>query len=140
MPPFWLKRGDAMRAIDTNVVVRYLTGDHPEQSARARALIDGGPVFLPVTVVREVEWVLRSAYGFPAAQVARALRAFGGLATVTMAEGQAVARALDLGAAGLDFADALHLCLSDRCTDFATFDRNLVKSAQAAGQTAVVEA
>lgn len=129
-----------MRAIDTNVVIRYLTGDHPEQSPRARALIDGEPVFVPVTVALEVEWVLRSAYGFPAAQVCQALRAFGGLPTVEMAEAQAVARALDLGAAGLDFADALHLCLSRGCTGFATFDRGMVRSAQSVGETGVVEA
>jgi predicted nucleic acid-binding protein len=29
-----------MLAIDTNLIVRYLTGDHPEQSPKARALID----------------------------------------------------------------------------------------------------
>ena len=34
-----------MIAIDTNIVVRYLTGDHPEQSVRARAIVDGQPVF-----------------------------------------------------------------------------------------------
>ena len=41
-----------MLAIDTNLIVRYLTGDHPRQSARARTLIDGEPVFVPITVVR----------------------------------------------------------------------------------------
>ena len=30
-----------MIVIDGNVVVRYLTGDHPEQSARARVIVDG---------------------------------------------------------------------------------------------------
>ena len=29
-----------MHAVDTNVIVRYLTGDHPQQYARARGLID----------------------------------------------------------------------------------------------------
>jgi hypothetical protein len=32
MPASWQKPSGAMLAIDTNVVVRYLTGDHPEQS------------------------------------------------------------------------------------------------------------
>lgn len=36
-----------MRAIDANVVVRFLTGDDPEQVARARALIDQGDDFVP---------------------------------------------------------------------------------------------
>ena len=30
-----------MIAVDTNLIVRYLTGDHPEQSARAQALVRG---------------------------------------------------------------------------------------------------
>ena len=56
-----------MLAIDTNVIVRYLTADHPEQASRARALVDGAAVFVPVTVILESEWVLRSAYGFASA-------------------------------------------------------------------------
>ena len=60
-----------MLAVDTNLIVRYLTGDHPKQSLRARALIDGEPVFVGVTVVLEVEWVLRSTYEYRPADVAR---------------------------------------------------------------------
>lgn len=30
-----------MVAIDTNILVRYLTGDHPQQAARAREIVDG---------------------------------------------------------------------------------------------------
>ena len=37
-----------MLAIDTNLVVRYLTNDHPKQSPRARTLIDGEAVFVSV--------------------------------------------------------------------------------------------
>ena len=128
-----------MQAIDANVVVRYLTGDHPEQSPRARALVDSGPVFVPVTVVLEVAWVLRSAYGFRAAEVTRALRAFGGLPTVTIGNAETVASALDLCEQGLDFADALHLGLSRHCNGFATFDRAM-KQAAAAGDIPVIEA
>jgi predicted nucleic-acid-binding protein len=127
-------------AIDTNVVVRYLTNDHPEQSPRARAVIDGGPVFVPVTVVLEAEWVLRSAYGYDRADVVHALRAFGGLPTVSIEDSDSVAAALDLAAAGLDFADALHLGRSGHCDGFVTFDRRLIGAAAGAGDTAVREA
>jgi predicted nucleic acid-binding protein len=34
-----------MLAIDTNIVVRYLAGDHPEQSRKARARIDSEDIF-----------------------------------------------------------------------------------------------
>ena len=129
-----------MLAIDTNVVVRYLTGDHPEQSPRARTLVDGQPVFVPVTVALEVEWVLRSAYGYGPADVARALRAFAGLPTVTVEDAALVAEALDRSAAGMDFADALHLAKSAQCDGFASFDRRFVKAAMAAGYETVREA
>lgn len=129
-----------MIAIDTNIVVRYLTGDHPEQSARAREIVDGQPVFVPVTVVLETEWVLRSAYGYKSADVARALRAFGGLPQVTIEDAATVAAAFDLAEQGMDFADALHLGRAAGQNVFLTFDRKFVKAAQAAGIDLVQEA
>jgi predicted nucleic-acid-binding protein len=128
-----------MLAIDTNVIVRYLTGDHPEQSPRASAVIDGQQVFAPITVVLEVEWVLRSAYGYRPRQVADAIRAFAGLPTVMVEDGALVAQALDLAAGGMDFADALHLGRSAHCEGFATFDRRLAKAARNAGYGRVWE-
>ena len=44
-----------MRAVDTNIVVRYLTGDDLEQAAKASAAIDAGPVFVSTTVLLESE-------------------------------------------------------------------------------------
>lgn len=129
-----------MLAVDTNLIVRYLTGDHPKQSRRARALIDGEPVFVGVTVVLEVEWVLRSTYEYRPADVARALRAFGGLPTVTIEDGVAIATALNLAEKGMDFADALHLIRAAHCDGFASFDRRFVRAATAAGYEGVREA
>jgi predicted nucleic-acid-binding protein len=129
-----------MVAIDTNIVVRYLTGDHPEQSGRAKEIVDGQPVFVPMTVVLETEWVLRSAYGFRPTDVAGALRAFGGLPQVTIEDAATVAAAFDLAEQGMDFADALHLGRSAGHNAFLTFDRKFVKAAQSAGISAVREA
>jgi predicted nucleic-acid-binding protein len=42
-----------MLAVDTNIVVRYLTDDDPVQSARARQVLDGQAVFLATTVLLE---------------------------------------------------------------------------------------
>lgn len=140
MLAYSLKRSDAMLAIDTNLVVRYLTGDHPEQSPRARALIDGGQVFAAVTVMLEVEWVLRSTYGFRPAEVVRTMRAFAGLPTVIVEDSDMLATALDLAEKGIDFADALHLGKSSHCNGFASFDRKFVKAAKAAGYGKVREA
>lgn len=129
-----------MVAIDTNILVRYLTGDHPAQSARAREIVDGQPVFVPVTVVLETEWVLRSAYGYQSEEVARALRAFAGLPQVTIEDAPTIAAALDLAERGMDFADALHLGRAAGEDAFLTFDRRLVTAAQAAGFDFVQEA
>ena len=84
-----------MLAIDTNVIVRYLTSDHPEQSPQARALIDIDDVFVCTTVLLETEWVLRAAYGYPSAQVGAAFRAFAGLSRVTLEDPALVATALE---------------------------------------------
>ena len=118
-----------MLAIDTNVVVRYLTGDHPEQSAKARRIVDEQSVFVATTVLLEVEWVLRSARGYRPDALAAALTAFAGLPTVTLESPVAVSSALDAMASGLDFADALHLAAARDCEAFVTFDQALVKLA-----------
>ena len=129
-----------MLAIDTNVIVRYLTNDHPKQSPRARALIDGQAVFVSVTVILEVEWVLRSAYGYRSGDVIHALRAFAGLPSVTIEDSSTVAAALDLSERGMDFADALHFGRSVHCDGFITFDHKFVKVAKAAGRSNIREA
>ncbi len=118
-----------MLAIDTNLVVRYLTADHPEQSARAKALIEGAEVFVCTTVVLETEWVLRSAYGFATSQIAPAIRAFAGLSQVSVEDPALIALALDWMERGMDFADALHLAKAGECEAFISFDRRLAVAA-----------
>ena len=78
------KPNAAVRALDTNVVVRFLTGDDPGQSARARAIIGREPVFIPRTVILETEWVLRAVYDLSPARIIPALRALAGLPDVTV--------------------------------------------------------
>ena len=119
-----------MRAIDTNVVVRYLTGDDPDQSARARAAVDGEAVFASTTVLLESEWALRSVYGFAPEEVAAALRSFAGLPGVAVENPGQLAAALDRAEAGMDFADALHLGAAARCDAMLTFDRRFIEQAQ----------
>ena len=124
-----------MRAIDTNVVVRYLTGDEPEQAARSKAVIDSGDIFLSTTVLLESEWVLRSVYGFAGSQVVAALRALSGLPGVSVEEPSLASRALDLAETGMDFADALHLGAAARCETMYTFDRRFIEAAGSASIT-----
>jgi predicted nucleic acid-binding protein len=122
-----------MLAIDTNVVVRYLTGDHPDQSTRAKRIVDGEAVFVTTTVLLETEWVLRGAYGYRGARLAAALAAFAGLPTVTLEAPAMAAAALGALAQGVDFADALHLGGARDCESFLTFDKALAKAAATLG-------
>ena len=119
-----------MRAVDTNVVVRYLTGDDPAQAARARAVIEAGDVFVGTTVLLESEWVLRSVYGFSGKEVAVALRALAGLPNVRVESPAMLAEALDRAQNGMDFADAVHLGAAVRCEAMLTFDRRFIELAK----------
>ncbi len=120
--------GGGMHGVDTNVVVRYLTGDDVGQAARARAVIGQFPVFVPRTVVLEVEWVLRSVYEMPQDRVISAIRGLAGLPGVTIEDAEMVATALDWAEAGMDFADAVHLAAARACESFLSFDRRLLKA------------
>ncbi|MCE2969429.1 MAG: type II toxin-antitoxin system VapC family toxin [Burkholderiales bacterium] len=122
-----------MIAVDTNVVVRLLVADDAAQARRATALFERGPVFIPVTVLLETEWVLRGAYALERTQINRLLHLLLGLPGVEMAEPEAVMRALERHAEGLDFADALHLALAGDAESFATFDRRLLRASKVGG-------
>lgn len=120
----------AVIALDTNVVVRLLVADDAAQARRARALlIADHDVRVPATVLLETEWVLRSAYGYPAPQVMKFLRGLLGLPGVGTDNPPAVAAAITACEQGLDFADALHLALSGDVERFYTFDANLRRRA-----------
>ena len=119
-----------MIAIDTNVVVRFLTRDDPVQAARARDLIGTGSVLVLQTVILESEWVLRTTYRFDRAAIARGLRQLLGIPGVEVDEPETIARALDLHDQGFDFADALHLGSGQRADAFATFDHALRRRAR----------
>ena len=119
-----------MRAVDTNVVVRFLTGDDPTQASRAKAVIDAGDVFVGTTVLLETEWVLRSVYGFAREEVARALGALAGLPGVSVESPVLLGEALQRTVSGMDFADALHLGAAERCEAMLTFDRRFIEAAR----------
>ncbi len=117
-----------MFAVDTNVVIRYLVNDDPQQAARARALVDGGKVWVSKTVLLECAWVLEAVYEFAPKDIVAALEAFLGLTTVEVEDEGVVARALVGARSGMDFADALHVASTPpEAEAFLTFDRPLVR-------------
>jgi predicted nucleic-acid-binding protein len=126
-----------MLAVDTNVIVRYLTGDDDEQFAKADALIRGEDVYVCTTVVLETEWVLRRGYRFSRERIVAALTAFAGLPRVTLEEPALAAKALEWMRSGLDFADALHLAKAAGCEAFVSFDRQFAAAANALSEVKV---
>ena len=117
-----------MHGVDTTVIVRYLTGDDPQQADKARTVIGQKPVFVSRTVLLAVEWVLRGVYDLPSERIIPALRALAGLPGVSVEDAGLVAKALDWAEAGMDFADALHLAAAAECESFLTFDKRFVRS------------
>ena len=117
-----------MIAVDTNVVTRFYVDDPSDpEAARQRPIArkvfeSSAAIFVPLSVVLELEWVLRAFYGFAARDFARVIEHLAGLPHVTIE-----ARAIVLGALAdhvrsLDFADALHLRASSPCEELLTFD------------------
>jgi len=125
-----------MISIDTNILVRLLTGDDPKQAATAKHLFEKEHIYITRTVVLETEWVLRFAYKFNVNVIADAFIKLLGQQKVTVEDTHHVAKAVNMLNNGMDFADALHLTCSQR-HPFATFDRKLKAKADAAGMAEV---
>jgi predicted nucleic-acid-binding protein len=119
-----------VRAVDTNVLVRALVQDDAAQGRRAQALLERQTVYIPVTVVLELEWVLRSRYGYSPGAIAKAMEMLAILENAVVGEQAAVIAAAGKLRQGWDFADALHHALAAGCEDFATFDTTLSRRAR----------
>jgi predicted nucleic-acid-binding protein len=124
-------------AVDTNIIVRYLTRDDAEQFARASALIETEDVYVCTTVLLETEWVLRRGYRLCGKRVGAALAAFAGLPRVTLEDPASAAKALEWMRQGMDFADALHLARATGCEAFVSFDRQLAAVANTVSEVKV---
>ena len=119
-----------MVALDTNILVRFLTRDNEAEYRASEKLISVADVFIPDSVILETEWVLRYAYDLPAAEICHAFRKLFGLKNVRLSDDEKIARAIDWCEAGLDFADAFHLSHSLECDAFKTFDKGFIKKAK----------
>jgi len=124
-----------MPGLDTNVLVRWLVEDDDTQVASAKNLFETArsrrtTFFVPVTVMLELEWVLRSRYGFDKSTV---LGAFSALLETQELEFQsepAIERALHLYRLGAaEFADCLHagICGAADRTPMLTFDERAAR-------------
>ncbi len=79
-----------MRALDTNVLARFFIDDADDaQAARQRpsavaALSERA--FVAVTVLMELEWVMRGFYGLPPTDISRVLRVLSSIEHITLEE------------------------------------------------------
>lgn len=123
-----------MRAVDTNILVRYYLQDDPTQARLAAKVLAAGDVFVPKTVVLEFEWVLRSVAEQPAGKVADCIAHLIALPQVTIEDHEQVEAALRHYRGGVDFADALHHAACQACDQMLTFDdRRYVRRAARLG-------
>ena len=122
-----------MLAIDTTVLVRFLTRDDRVQSPRARDLLRDHDTWIGVTVLLETEWVLRSVYRYSPAEFLAAIKSLAGLSRLEIEEAPLVLRALDWHEQGMNFADSLHGARADQCEAFVTFDKPCREAAERVG-------
>ncbi len=119
-----------MIALDTNVLARLVTNDDKVQAKEAADLIDSGEaLFVPVTVMLELEWVLRGAYNLDTVAVLRTFEHLLSIRNISFERQANIEQALKYYAQGFDFADALHHSATVTCTGLASFDKKFEKLA-----------
>jgi predicted nucleic-acid-binding protein len=126
-----------MISVETNVLARFYCDDpgDPEAArqrpAARRIVLESPAVHVPLTVVLELEWVMRGFYEAEPEAFCSALEHLLGMPHVTVERWEAVKDALDLHRRGLDFADALHWATSAGCEKMVSFDdRRFVRRAR----------
>jgi predicted nucleic acid-binding protein len=125
------------RAVDANVLLRYLLDDVPEQSDSARRLIDSDtPLGLTAVVLAELAWTLRGPlYRHDRAEVARVLAALvarANIMAVGFVKAEALAALATCAAAtgAADFGDALIAACarSEGITEVYSFDARFARA------------
>ncbi len=115
--------------LDTNVVIRHLTGDPPELAARAtEALAGPEPLLLTDLVLAECVYVLESFYEVQRGRVAELLRAAVALPNIETVDADLLLRALAVyEVERVDFAEAYLVALAEASGvgQILSFDRSL---------------
>jgi predicted nucleic acid-binding protein len=122
--------------VDTNVWIRHLTGDPPDQAELATEfLATARRLELPDVVMAECIYVLESFYGVERWRIAEMMRSALGMAAMPFYDGARL-RALELyETLDIGFVDAYLLAYAEynRADPVVTFDRELKKRAQSVG-------
>jgi len=115
--------------VDTNVLVRHLTGDPPEMAVRATAYLRReSELLLTDLVAAETVSVLESFYRAPREQVAEAIRSLLALASVVSVDTALLLRAVEVYETDrLDFAEAYLVACAESTgvSKIASFDKTI---------------
>jgi predicted nucleic-acid-binding protein len=115
--------------LDTNVLVRHLTGDPSGQARRATALLRGRhELILTDLILAEMVYVLESFYERPHAEISEMTRALLALPSIAVVDHDLLLRAVELyEVARLDFAEAYLAALAELSDvrHVASFDRQI---------------
>jgi predicted nucleic-acid-binding protein len=118
-----------VRAADTNILARFILRDDEAQLAQAM-LVMREPVWITMSVLLELGWVLGKRLAMDRAVVAEALVTILSLETVTTSDTPGLLWAAQRFREGADWADMVHLVSSKGgVQSFVTFDRRLFRSA-----------
>lgn len=115
-------------AVDTNVLVRAITEDDPQQTQIAeRLLADAELVAIPAMALCELCWVLGRIYNFGAPEIGKVIRTLVAVDNVVM-DHPTIEAGLALLDAGGDFADGViaHNGQWLGGEVFASFDRKAI--------------
>lgn len=83
--------------VDSNILVRHLTGDPPDQARRATEFLhDAENLILVDLVVAEVVYLLESVYEVERVQVAELVRAIVGFPAIAVSDASLLLRALEI--------------------------------------------
>jgi predicted nucleic-acid-binding protein len=119
-----------MRAIDTNVLVRLVTGDHTKQAAAAEEFVSIG-AWVSHLVLAETVWVLASLYDRDAKALARTVEFLLTHRDLTIQDADVASAALAhyRNRPSLGFSDCLLLEIARKAghIPLGTFDRTLAK-------------
>jgi len=115
--------------VDTNVIVRHLTGEPREMAARATAYLQSeDELLLTDLVAAETVYVLESFYEAPRDEVARALRSLIAFDSVVCVDPALLLRAIEVYETDrLDFAGAYLVASAETSGvgKIASFDRSI---------------
>jgi predicted nucleic-acid-binding protein len=115
--------------IDTNVLVRHLTGDPADMAARATAfLAEADELLLADLIVAETIYVLESFYKAPRPQIADAIRSLVAMDTVVTIDPALLLRAVEVYELDrLDFAEAYLVAHAESTgvRAIASFDKSI---------------